>query len=67
MENMATANDTLQRATREGNWIYWRSGDDGETAYLASMHASVVLGSLGEGVEALLERIPRAEAELDAV
>ncbi len=65
-------NDALQRATREGNWIYWQGvysfgefvTDD---CYLADAHASVRLGSADEGLEELLARMPDAEAALDAL
>lgn len=65
-------NDALQRATREGNWIFWRGvyslgefvTDD---CYLADGYASVRLGSADDGLEALLARMPEAEAALDAL
>lgn len=65
-------NDPLQRATREGNWIYWRgvyslSGFVSDDAYLANCRASVRLGSADEGLDALLARMPEAEAALNAL
>lgn len=65
-------NDALQRATRKGNWIYWRGAyslgefvtDD---CYLDDGHASVRLGSADDGLEALLARIPDAEDYLRAI
>lgn len=70
--NALTLNDPLQRATREGEWIYWRGvyslgefvTDD---CYLDNGRASVRLGSADEGLDALLARMPEAEAELDAL
>ncbi len=65
-------NDPLQRATRDGNWIYWKGvyslgefvTDD---CYLDDGRNSVRLGSADEGLEALLARMPEAEAALDAM
>ena len=65
-------NDALQRATRDGNWVYWHPRFDGsnrtaDDVYLADAHASVRLGSADDGLDALLARIPDAETALDAV
>jgi len=65
-------NDALQRATREGNWIYWRGvyslgefvTDD---CYLDDGRNSVRLGCADDGLEALLARMPEAEAALDSL
>jgi len=65
-------NDALQRATREGNWIYWRGvfslgefvTDD---CYLDDGRNSVRLGCADDGLEFLLGQIPHAEAILDAL
>ena len=54
-------NDALQRATRPGEWVYWKGGD----AYLANPYLSVRIGSEGDGIESLLAELPRCEAWLD--
>ena len=53
-------NDALQRATREGNWIYWRG--------VYSLGEFVTDDCyLDDGLDALLARIPHAEAVLDSL
>ena len=69
--NFCDLNDALQRATADGEWIYWR-GDyaDGrlveDVAYLANSHASVRLGGESNGM-ALLYMLPDAESRLRAI
>ena len=57
-------NDALQRATAEGEWVYWGMGD---SAFLANSHAHVELGRLPEGLDALMAKLPEAEARLRAL
>lgn len=66
------ANDALQRATANGEWIQWHSVFDGcrhvdEKAMLANCGAHVELGLLSEGLDALMAKLPDAEARLRAL
>lgn len=61
MKSMSDANEALQNATRDGEWVYWR----GEAAHLANSHHSVYVGELREGVDELLDRLPMCERALD--
>lgn len=70
--SLSDANEVLQRATREGNWIQWRCAfEDGkpvnDIAKLANSRGHVLVGALGEGVEALLARLPECEGKLDFI
>lgn len=57
-------NDALQRATSEGEWVYWGMGD---SAFLANSRAHVELGRLSEGLDALMAKLPEAERRLRAI
>ena len=59
--NLSDANDALQRATRPGEWVYWKGGD----AYLANPYLSARIGRADDGLESLLAELPRCEAWLD--
>ena len=58
------ANDALQLATAEGEWVYWGMGD---SVFLANSRAHVELGRLSEGLDALIAKLPEAEARLRAM
>jgi len=67
--SIVEVNDALQQATAKGEWIQWCSVfDDCERidgkAMLANSHAHVDLGLLSEGLDALMAKLPEAEARL---
>lgn len=61
--SLSDANEALQRATRKGNWIYWR----GDGAWLANSRGSVLIGGLSEGLDSLMARMPECEGKLDFI